>query len=162
MTCMDAQALIISFINDELSINDTQEFLLHIKSCSECYEELVVYYTLITAMLQLDKQKNISNNYEKELNSKINITEEKIIKLKIAKIRKNLVFYVIIILISIIVSFKNGIIAKEKKGFHPNEKSNYKLLINYKSNSYKKHEIEYNNYLNIIYEKEEVSKWKKS
>ena len=55
MTCLDTQRMIIRFINDDLSLEELELFLDHVNSCSECREELEVYYALITAMKQLDE-----------------------------------------------------------------------------------------------------------
>ncbi|HPU63531.1 MAG TPA: zf-HC2 domain-containing protein [Mobilitalea sp.] len=71
MTCMEAQSLITRFINDELEIVELEEFIKHIESCSECREELEVYYALLTAMKQLDEDKNLSQDFSQELQEKI-------------------------------------------------------------------------------------------
>jgi len=68
---MEAQSLITRFINDELEIVELEEFIKHIESCSECREELEVYYALLTAMKQLDEDKNLSQDFSQELQEKI-------------------------------------------------------------------------------------------
>lgn len=154
MTCMDAQRAIISFINDELNIKELEEFIDHIKNCYDCYEELEVYYTLLTAMVQLDHDKHLSSNYKLELKKKISNQEERIIGVKLQKLRKNILAFSITIIISLLISYKNGIVYSRPKGFHNKFRSDYNLVIQYKSNSFKKHEVEYNNYLEILYDKE--------
>ena len=63
MTCTETQSLIKAFINDELNINEQEEFIQHIESCPNCREELEVYYAILTAMKQLDEDKNLSGDY---------------------------------------------------------------------------------------------------
>ena len=99
MTCMKAQSLITGFINDELDIGELERFILHIQSCKECREELEVYYALLTAMKQLDEDKDLSDDYSEELNEKINRAQERIIHLRYNYYRKKSALIIIILLI---------------------------------------------------------------
>lgn len=116
MTCMKAQSLITGFINDELDIAELEEFLKHIESCKECREELEVYYALLTAMKQLDEDKNLSDDFNQELKEKIERTQERIIHLRYNYYRKKGVLITIIILIALFVSIQYY--------FHPKEGEN--------------------------------------
>lgn len=152
MTCIDAQRLITSFINDELNLSELDKFIHHVKSCAECSEELEVYFTFLTAIKQLDEEEHLSGDYRLELKKKIHNSEEKIINKRLFKIRKMIIFYIIVLFTSIIISFKNGLISKESKGIHSKTTSEYNLKYEYKSNKYKNRELEYSNYLNILYD----------
>ncbi|HHT96992.1 MAG TPA: zf-HC2 domain-containing protein [Clostridiales bacterium] len=152
MTCMYTQRLITSFINDELSLSELDKFIHHVKACDECYEELEVYFTLLTAMKQLDEEQNLSNDYRLELKNKIYYSEEKIVNKRIHKIRKIIMFCMIVLFTSTIISFKNGVISKEAKGVHSKTISEYNLKYEYKSNKYINRELEYNNYLNVLFD----------
>ena len=44
MTCKEARKLIIPFIHDELSMEDTRDFLQHVRGCKACMDELEIYY----------------------------------------------------------------------------------------------------------------------
>ena len=44
MTCREARKLIIPFIHDELSIDETRDFLQHVRGCKACMDELEIYY----------------------------------------------------------------------------------------------------------------------
>lgn len=44
MTCKETRKLIIPFIHDELSMEDTRDFLEHVKNCKGCMDELEIYY----------------------------------------------------------------------------------------------------------------------
>ena len=57
MTHMETQQMIMPFINEQLKDDELEEFLLHMKTCEECMEELEVYYTLITSMKHSFNQK---------------------------------------------------------------------------------------------------------
>ena len=45
MDCKTAQSLVIPYINDQLSDEETEDFLEHIENCKECYEELEIHFT---------------------------------------------------------------------------------------------------------------------
>ena len=72
MDCLKAQTCITSYVEGELSGQDLKEFLLHVKWCKNCREELEIYYTLIEATRQLDEGLLTTNDLMKELEDKIN------------------------------------------------------------------------------------------
>lgn len=72
MDCLKAQICITSYIDGGLSWNERKEFLLHVKSCPNCREELEIYYTLMEATRQLDEGLLTTNDFMKELEDKIN------------------------------------------------------------------------------------------
>ena len=125
MTCMKAQSLITAFINDELEIDKLEEFTSHIKSCGDCMEELEVYYALLTAMKQLDEDKNLSNDFNQELRDKIERSQERIIHLKYNYFRKKGVLFVIIISVTAFFSLYHYFIPKEH--VNPVEESSFRL-----------------------------------
>ena len=97
MTCMKAQSQITAFINDKLEIDELDEFTKHIQSCDECKEELEVYYALLTAMKQLDEDRDLSIDFNQELKEKIDRAQVKIIHLRYNFYRKKGVLLMIII-----------------------------------------------------------------
>lgn len=101
MTCRKAQGLITTFINDELKIDELEEFIQHIQSCAECREELDVYYALLTAMKQLDEDKHLSDDFSQDLKEKLERSQERIIHLRYNYYRKKGVLMVIIFLSTI-------------------------------------------------------------
>ena len=55
MNCLEAQSKIMAFIENKLPDDELREFIKHVRSCKNCYEELDIYYTLIVGMKQLDE-----------------------------------------------------------------------------------------------------------
>lgn len=91
--CAQAQASIVDYIHDHLSLKQTEQFLRHIASCDECREELGIYYTFIIGMEKLDDDEDISMDFAEELNKKIKRSEEKIRRSKrTAVLRRGLLF----------------------------------------------------------------------
>lgn len=114
MTCMKAQSLITPFINDKLNLKEAEEFIDHVGSCHECREELEVYYALLTAMKQLNEDKNLSDDYSLELAAKLERTQEKIIHVKFTYYRKKGILLLSIILFAFFISFQYSNRIKEK------------------------------------------------
>lgn len=67
MKCEEALTKIDAYINDNLSHKELEEFLEHIKSCPECYDELETYYTISVGMKYLEEEKLESYNIPKML-----------------------------------------------------------------------------------------------
>ena len=72
MDCLKAQTRITAYVDGELSGSELKEFLLHVRWCSNCREELEIYYTLMEATRQLDEGLLTTNDFLKELEDKIN------------------------------------------------------------------------------------------
>lgn len=71
MTCLEAQSKIIAYIDYNLEKDEKKEFLTHIQTCSNCREELDIYYTMLEGMRQLDGNLPLSKDFTAELNSRI-------------------------------------------------------------------------------------------
>ena len=115
MTCIKAQSMIVSFVDNKLSIEELEEFLDHVNSCKTCREELEVYYTLLTAMKQLNEDRNLSDNFSLELKEKLEKAQEKIIHAKYTYYRKKTMLILVMIFLAIFIglSYANKSIEKE-------------------------------------------------
>lgn len=105
MNCTRAQSLITQFINGKLNIEKLEEFIDHVESCASCREELEVYYALLTAMKQLDEDKNLSEDFSLELSQQIEKAKEWIWHVKYTYYRKKAILFLSMILISLLLSF---------------------------------------------------------
>ncbi|MCD8249124.1 MAG: zf-HC2 domain-containing protein [Lachnospiraceae bacterium] len=54
MNCKQVQRLLVPYINGDLEEREEDEFVRHVRHCSECYEELEVYSTVFAGIRQLD------------------------------------------------------------------------------------------------------------
>lgn len=106
MTCMETQKMITPFINDELTLEETELFIDHVNSCLECREELEVYYALLTAMKQLDEDKILYDDFSMELSAKLDKAQEKIINAKFTYYRKKGALLLIILIVLAVVSWR--------------------------------------------------------
>ena len=62
MDCKHAQSLIAPYIQDKLGPRELEEFILHVESCPECYDELETYFMLNRALQFLDEENGASYN----------------------------------------------------------------------------------------------------
>lgn len=104
MTCSKVQSLITPFINNKLSLKELEAFVNHISSCSVCREELEVYYALLTAMKQLDEDKNLSSDFGIELDQKLERARERIFHEKFTYYRKKIILFFTMIVLAFIIS----------------------------------------------------------
>lgn len=67
MTHLEAQSYIMPFIEHKVPHDKQEDFVLHMKSCKKCHEELEIYYTLLVGMRQLDNKEELSTDFSKDL-----------------------------------------------------------------------------------------------
>ncbi|MDD3338810.1 MAG: zf-HC2 domain-containing protein [Lachnospiraceae bacterium] len=67
MTCAEAERLVPAYLNNEIPQEKLEEFILHVKSCPSCYDELETYFTIYLAIQYLDDDKYSSYNMKKLL-----------------------------------------------------------------------------------------------
>lgn len=131
MTCSKAQSRITPFINDQLSLKETEEFIDHIEACPECREELEVYFALLTAMKQLDEDQDLSDDYNVELNAKLEKEQEKIIHAKYTYYRKKGILVFIILFVAFLFCIRAT--KPERKMV---SESSYGLRVNFHQETY--------------------------
>ena len=67
MTHLEAQSNIMPFIEDKVPRDKQADFVIHMRSCKKCREELEIYYTLMVGMRQLDNNEALSTDFNKDL-----------------------------------------------------------------------------------------------
>lgn len=78
MTCLEAQSNIMAFIDKKLPEENVSDFVRHMRYCPNCAEELEIYYTLIVGMRQLDNDREMSQDFKKDLNDELDRLENRI------------------------------------------------------------------------------------
>ena len=71
MNCKETEELLLPFIQSELDVEQVQDFLEHIKTCSFCREELEIYYIVYAEIDGLDNNAFPSYDPIGELEKKI-------------------------------------------------------------------------------------------
>lgn len=77
MVCRDWQRLISGFLENQLSIDEQEAFVSHVRGCSDCYEELEIMFTLSIGLNELENNTSseISYNFRKMLDNKLQQAE---------------------------------------------------------------------------------------
>ena len=55
MNCKEVHQNFEAFLNDSLNVNNTDEFIRHVEGCSDCRDELEVYYMAKAATGELSE-----------------------------------------------------------------------------------------------------------
>ena len=89
MDCKKAQSLVTAYITKKLNDKDLEEFLEHVDSCEECYEELEIYYTVHYTMARLDEDDDEADqvyNVKKALQNRLEESRFYIWRTKVSRI----------------------------------------------------------------------------
>lgn len=127
MTCKEAQGLIMPYINNELDVNQLEKFLEHIESCSDCKEELEVYFTLLTGMRQLDEDKNLSGDFHIDFEKSLRKSEERISRAKLNYARKRMIYIIICFVFSVMVNANSNEVIEFETPTEITDESTYSM-----------------------------------
>lgn len=106
MNCREAQSMIHAFVEDKLSDEDSSDFLDHIHTCSSCYDELEVYYTVTEAMRHFDDDaEDIPANLPKALREKIAKEESHLKKHRIGDYLKIIIVGLLTIALTVYICY---------------------------------------------------------
>lgn len=64
MDCKEAERLIPFYLNEQLEERETKEFLVHMKSCESCYEEMEITYMASIGLERLESASSLDINEE--------------------------------------------------------------------------------------------------
>lgn len=110
MNCLEAQSKIMAFIENKLPDDELREFIKHVRSCKNCYEELDIYYTLIVGMKQLDESDNISNDFKNALDRHLDEEMNRLTTVK--RIANSTILVVIALVVSGLIWLYSGALDK--------------------------------------------------
>ena len=99
MDCRTAESLVNAYINRTLSLEELEEFIKHVRSCSSCYEELETYYIVHFAIRHLDDEENVSFDMHKMMEQDLHNQENYVHR---QKVRKVLYFLLLILFILLV------------------------------------------------------------
>ena len=71
MNCMEARRMVTPFIKRELSDREAEQFLRHIEHCSDCMDELDMYFTVYKALDTLESGVHNELDFQKMLEADI-------------------------------------------------------------------------------------------
>ncbi len=87
MECQEAQAMIVPFIEGRLDDEQTERFIEHVEQCSDCYDELEVYYIVMVGVKQLDEENDPIVDFNGDLKKYIAYKKEELNKKHMRSVR---------------------------------------------------------------------------
>ncbi|MDD7026925.1 MAG: zf-HC2 domain-containing protein [Lachnospiraceae bacterium] len=105
MNCKEAEKMISAFLSKKLDTKELEQFLLHVKNCPNCMEELTIQYLVMTGAAILEEGNSF--DLRKELDDILERAWYKVRKRKLLTILSYIlevfaIMAVIIILIMVI------------------------------------------------------------
>lgn len=82
VNCIEARRMVSAYVNKELSAKETEAFLDHIAHCSDCMDELDVYFTVYRALNSLDASEHHEFNFKKMLEEDIRMERRSLFRKK--------------------------------------------------------------------------------
>ena len=92
MNCMEARRMVTPYIKGELSEKELEQFLKHIEQCSDCMDELDIYFTVYQAMDRLDAEDHPDYNFKRMLNESIHAAKRRIVFSRIFRLMRTALF----------------------------------------------------------------------
>lgn len=105
MNCREAQALIVPFVEGQLDDEQNEKFIAHIETCSECYDELEVYYIVIVGTKQLDEDTHSTMNFSENLKTYISYVKENLSRKHSRKTRRRFSSFAFAIICIVVAGF---------------------------------------------------------
>ena len=79
MECKDAIRLIHPYLEGSLAVEEAETFLRHTETCASCREELEIYFTVMAAMDNLDRDRSRNLNLKGQFEEHIAATFREIL-----------------------------------------------------------------------------------
>lgn len=124
MKCMEARRMVTPYVNRTLTDEEMEVFLDHVEHCSDCMEELDIYFTMYKAMDSLDSGSHQEYNFKKMLQEDIHMAHRSIFKHRLSRG----VRFVIVLLaeVLLIMSVFTGY---EMKKVHPEQSTIQRAIL---------------------------------
>lgn len=78
MTCNEFESQIVNFINEDMDYSILKDFLSHLHSCENCYDDLTISYLTNVGLEKIDNDDTSSYDFLGELKQLIKNAEKKL------------------------------------------------------------------------------------
>lgn len=102
MECKEVQKLVTKYISKEIEDKELAQFLEHIETCKECYEELEINYTIFSALMQLDDIPNASYDMNAMLLEELKASKKYMIRKRAFDSFKKAIYVIAIVAVIIV------------------------------------------------------------
>ena len=138
------------FIDGKIPDNKKSDFVLHMKNCKKCHEELEIYYTLMVGMRQLDRKQEFSTDFKRDLENELTRMSHRVKTKKRLSVSAFSIVFMTIILISVslyaggltkIYSYEQETKMNSQGEYYFNRSLGENLMLDYSDRVYKSEEI---------------------
>lgn len=116
MNCMEARRMVVPFIKRELADKEAEQFLKHIEHCSDCMDELDIYFTVHKALNTLDSGAHSEYNFRKLMEEDIRSVKYGIMRRKAFRILHG--FTLLLAEFLLLLSVYTGFEVRQEKARH--------------------------------------------
>lgn len=108
MKCIEARRMVSPFVDKKLTDKETEQFLKHIEHCSDCMDELDIYFTMYKAMDTLDSGLHHEYDFKKMLENEIRSVRYGIMRRKIVRASRSIILVLaeILLLVSVYTGYQ--------------------------------------------------------
>lgn len=101
MKCREAEKLVQSYIDNTLSPKELEAFISHVSQCTECYEELEIYFIIQHAIRFLEDEEHGNFNMKALLAEDLKKKQRQIKRKK--RMKKTLFYLIAAFVITLLV-----------------------------------------------------------
>lgn len=94
MNCHEVQKRYIRFIDDKLSVKELDAFLKHMSTCTDCFEEYDIYYTMIMGTRYLEKDTYKGTDWV-DAKEKLKYAKEYLVHHRIRRFEKIIILFLL-------------------------------------------------------------------
>lgn len=76
MVCRDWQRKIPDFLDNRMPVTEEEKFIAHVRTCTDCYEELEIMYMLAEGLKELENDTDNSFNFRHMLERKLKLAQQ--------------------------------------------------------------------------------------
>ena len=108
MNCIEARRMVTPFVDRELTDKETEQFLEHIESCSDCRDELDIYFTVYHALNSLDSGAHHEFNFKIMLEEDIREAKRGVMRRKALRAIRGIMLVAaeVLLLVSVITGYE--------------------------------------------------------
>ena len=108
MKCIEARRMVTPFVDRKLTDKETEQFIKHIEHCSDCMDELDIYYTMYKAMDILDSGQHQEFDFKTMLENEIRSSRYGILRRKAIRAARSVILVLaeILLLVSVYTGYQ--------------------------------------------------------
>lgn len=110
LSCMQVQHSIKEYLLDQMTIEQAEAFVKHVRGCKACRDEVEEYYAFSSALMQLDTMENTDKgDFFMNIEKRLERTENQAMKNKRDHRKRRVTYCVVVLLVAAAMGISFGI-----------------------------------------------------